>query len=225
MKILMISAVLPLPHSQNPIRTRTFNLIKHLSHRHDVTLVAQHHEMTSDRYMETLREWLQALVIFSHHQAMPSRGLVNRARRVGQLLKEGTPKSVLSYYSPEMQQWIDNKIAEREFDVVTCEGSMNETYIRREWQSQIRTIVNIHGSLYGTSHKYLERSISGKKGVKEQLNVAILRRYEKQYCSKFSVLVTTTHEDKGYIQQLETEKPIKIIPNGVNLKLFPPTES
>lgn len=222
MKILMISAVLPSPHSPSPIPTRTFNLIKHLSHHHDVTLVAQRHEMTSDRHIETLREWLQQLVLFSHHQTMPSRGLVNRARRVGQLLKEGTPKSVLSYYSPQMQQWIDQKIADKEFDVVSCEGSINEAYIRREWQSQLRMIVNIHGSLYGTSQKYLERSSSAKKGVREQLNVPILRRYEKQYCSKFSVLVTTTNEDKDYIQQLETEKPIKIIPNGVNLNLFPP---
>ncbi len=221
MKILMISAVLPSPDSYSSIPIRTFNLIRHLSHRHDVTLVAQKSDMASDRYIETLSEWLEELVIFTHHQELPSRGLVNRAKRVGQLLKEGRPKSVLSYYSPQMQQWIDQKIAEKQFDVVSCEGSINETYIRREWQSQLKMVVNIHGSLYGTSEKYLERSISAKKSFKEQLNVPILRRYEKQYCSKFSALVTTTNEDKRYIQQLETEKPIKVVPNGVNLDLFP----
>ncbi|MFP3345010.1 hypothetical protein R0J87_21260, partial [Halomonas sp. SIMBA_159] len=88
-------------------------------------------------------------------------GIMNRAKRLGQLLKEGTPKSVLSYYSPQMQQWIDQKVEENAFDIITCEHSINEIYIRSEWQNKVRTIANIHGSMYGTCQKYIDRSMAG----------------------------------------------------------------
>jgi glycosyltransferase involved in cell wall biosynthesis len=221
MKILMISAVLPSPYTGNSIPTRTFNLLKNLSERHEITLVAQHYQMAKDTHIDTLREWVQDLVIFPHDQETTRRGIVNRAKRLGQLLKEGTPKSVLSYYSPQMQQWIDEKVAENAFDIITCEHSINETYIRSEWQSKVKTIVNIHGSIYGTCQKYLERSTAEKKSLREQLNLPLLRRYEQNYCSKFSALVTTTAEDKQQIKALETEKPITVVPNGIDLQLFP----
>ena len=221
MKILMISAILPSPYTQNSIPTRTFNLMKNLSQSHEVTLVAQHYQMAKDDHIGTLGEWVQDLVIFPHHQEMGRRGIMNRAKRLGQLLKEGTPKSVLSYYSPQMQQWIDEKVADLTFDVITCEHSVNEIYVRPEWQNQVRTIVNIHGSMYGTCQKYLDRPTAGKKSLREQLNLPLLRRYEQQYCSKFSALVTTTAEDKQQIKALQPEKTITVIPNGVDLNLFP----
>ncbi len=221
MKILMISAILPSPYTQNSIPTRTFNLMKNLSQSHEVTLVAQHYQMAKDDHIGTLGEWVQDLVIFPHHQEMGRRGIMYRAKRLGQLLKEGTPKSVLSYYSPQMQQWIDEKVAEKTFDVITCEHSVNEIYVRPEWQNQVRTIVNIHGSMYGTCQKYLDRPTAGKKSLREQLNLPLLKRYEQQYCSKFSALVTTTAEDKQQIKALQTEKKITVIPNGVDLNLFP----
>ncbi|WP_051030505.1 glycosyltransferase family 4 protein [Halothece sp. PCC 7418] len=216
----MISAILPSPYTPNSIPTRTFNLMKYLNERHEVTLVAQHDQMAKDDQIDTLGKWVEDLVIFPHHYEMGRRGIMNRAKRLGQFLKEGTPNSVLSYYSPQMQQWIDEKVAEESFDVITCEHSINEIYVRPEWQKQIRTIANIHGSMYGTCQKYLERQTTAKKKLREQLNLPLLKRYEQQYCSKFSALVTTTTEDKQQIKALQTEKSITVIPNGVDLNLF-----
>lgn len=221
MKILMISAILPSPQTPTPIPTRTFNLIKHLSQRHEITLVAQHYQMAKDDHIDKLREWVQDLVIFPHHQEIARRGIMNRAKRLGQLLKQGTPSSVLSYYSPQMQAWIDEKVAENYFDVITCEHTVNELYVRSEWQKNVRTVVNIHGSIYGTCKNYLEQNTDGKKSIREQLNLPLLKRYEQQYCSKFSALVTTTNEDKKQIKELQTEKPITVVSNGVNLQTFP----
>lgn len=188
MKILMISAILPSPYTPHSIPTRTFNLMKNLSKRHQITLVAQHYQMAKDTHIEALREWIEDLVIFPQNQEPTRRGIVSRAKRLGQLLKAGTPQSVLSYYSPEMQQWIDEKVREKAFDVITCEHSINETYVRSEWQNQVRTVINIHGSIYGTCQKYLDRSTAVKKSLREQLNLPLLRRYEQNYCSKFSPL-------------------------------------
>lgn len=217
----MISAILPSPYTQNAIPNRTFNLMKNLSERHEVTLVAQHYQMAKDNHISALREWVQDLVIFPYHQEVSRRGIVNRAKRLGKLLKDGTPKGTLSYYSPEMQQWIDEKVAEAAFDIITCEHSVNEIYVRPQWQDQVRTIINIHGSIYGTCQQYLEQSKSAKNSLREQLNLPLLRRYEQNYCAKFSAVVTTTTEDKQHLKQLQTEKPITVIPNGVDLNVFP----
>ena len=42
-----------------------------------------------------------------------------------------------------MQQWIDQAVEKKQFDVISCEHSINEIYIRQEWQ-QPRTVINCH---------------------------------------------------------------------------------
>ena len=49
----------------------------------------------------------------------------------------------------------------------------------------------------------------------------LLERYEKRYCSKFSQIVVTTNDDKSQIEKISAGAQIQVIPNGVDLELFP----
>ncbi|MEG3844247.1 glycosyltransferase family 4 protein, partial [Microcoleus sp. herbarium14] len=157
--------------------------------------------------------------------------IIGKIRRFSQFLLSGTPPNVLSNYSRAMQNWADELVAAGECDAVTCEHSVNEIYVRPEWRQKLLTVANIHSSVWGTCREMLATGTS-EKPLRDRLNLPLLARYEKRYCSKFSRIVATTSTDKQ--QLLELLSPprlggredlfvptIDVIPNGVDLAQFP----
>ena len=158
--------------------------------------------------------------------------IIGKFHRFGRFLLSGTPPNVLSSYSQTMQNWADELVTAGKCDAVTCEHSVNEIYVRPEWRQKVLTVANIHSSVWGTCREMLATGTS-EKPLRDRLNLPLLARYEKRYCSKFSRIVATTSTDRE--QLLELLSPpvrvrgkqnffvpaIDVIPNGVDLVNFP----
>lgn len=203
------------------MRARTFNFLRYLGDRHEVTLVTQQFPDVSNERVQALREWVRDLAAFAQEQPeLPRRSAIARAKQLGKYLKGDQPPNLLAHYSPAMQTWIDEAIASGTYDAVTCEHSLDEVYVRPEWRERLRTVVNVHSSLAGTCKQYLD--LASSKTLRDQLNLPLLRRYEQRYCSKFSTIVATTVEDKRQLKQLSEGAKIAIVPNGIDLTEYPP---
>jgi polysaccharide biosynthesis protein PslH len=221
MKILMLSATFPYPPTRGGTQVRTFNLLKYLSHRHAITLITQQSADVTDDEIDELRRWVHELVVFPRPDATAqSSGVWGKAQRFGSFLSQGTPPSVLYLYSTETQAWIDRAVAAGNCDVITCEHSVNEIYVRPEFQQKVGTVVNIHSSVYGSCRNQLETGTS-ENTLRDKINLPLLRRYEQRYSAKFSRLVVTTEEDQRQLQTFNPDRPVHIIPNGVDLEAFP----
>ncbi|MEG4404024.1 glycosyltransferase family 4 protein [Microcoleus sp. MON2_D5] len=158
--------------------------------------------------------------------------IIGKFHRFSRFLQSGTPPNVLSSYSQAMQNWADELVTAGKCDAVTCEHSVNEIYVRPEWRQKLLTVANIHSSVWGTCREMLATGTS-EKPLRDRLNLPLLARYEKRYCSKFSRIVATTSTDRE--QLLELLLPpvqvrgkqdffvpsIDVIPNGVDLTQFP----
>jgi glycosyltransferase involved in cell wall biosynthesis len=225
MKILMLSSTFPYPPTLGGTQVRTFNLLKYLSGRHAITMITQRSEDVTDAEVEELRGWMEELLVFPQPQMSEAEaGILGKVQRFKTFLQEGTPPSVLYHYSTDIQEWVDEAVTLSKFEVITCEHSVNEIYVRPEWQQQLRTVVNIHSSVYGTCRNQLATGTSENQ-LRDQLNLPLLRRYEERYCSKFNCLVVTTPEDRRHIGAFDPEGQIAVIPNGVDLTLFPKRSS
>jgi glycosyltransferase involved in cell wall biosynthesis len=198
---------------------RTFNLLKYLSQRHSVTVITQRSSDVTDAEVEALRSCVRELAIFPDSE-IPAGGVSGKVRRFGTFLLGGTPPNVLHSYSPAIQNWVDESVAAGKFDAITCEHSVNEIYVRPHWHRQLRTVVNIHSSVYGTCRQLLETGTS-ENPLRDRLNLPLLRRYEQRYCTKFSAIAVTTEEDRQQLQEFYHDGPIEVIPNGVDLAEFP----
>lgn len=231
MQILMLSSTFPYPPSRGGTQVRTFNLLKYLSRCHDVILGTVRSPDVTDAQIDELRQQVAELAVFDNLGTVSPR-ITDKIQRFGRFLWSGTPPNVLSRYSPAMQNWVDELVAAEKCDAVTCEHSVNEIYVRPEWRQKVLTVVNIHSSVWGTCQQMLETGTS-EKPLRDRLNLPLLARYEKRYCSKFSRIVATTSTDRR--QLLELLSPgemgkgieyfsmptIEIIPNGVDLIEFP----
>ncbi|HEY9710227.1 MAG TPA: glycosyltransferase family 4 protein, partial [Oculatellaceae cyanobacterium] len=221
MKILMLSSTIPYPPTRGGMQVRTFNLLKYLSRRHAITMITQRSQEVTDAEVEDLGEWVEELVVFPQPRPLDTdKGILGKVQRLSSFLQQGTPPNVLYLYSPEIQQWVDEAVTLSKFEVITCEHSVNEIYVRPEWRQQLQTVVNIHSSVYGTCLNQLETGTS-ENPLTDQLNLPLLRLYEQRYCSKFTDIVVTTTEDRRRIAALNRSDQIAVVPNGVDLSEFP----
>jgi polysaccharide biosynthesis protein PslH len=219
MHILMLSSTFPYPATRGGTQVRTFNLLKYLSQRHAVTIMTQREPDVTDAEIAGLRDCVDNLIIFERPPESAS-GIVNKIQRFGTFITQGTPPSVLNRYSVEMQNCIDNYVQAGKCDVITSEHSVNEIYVRPHFQKQLKTLVNVHSSVYGSCRNQLQTGIT-ENTLRDKLNLPLLRRYEQRYCSKFSAIVVTTEEDKVQLQEFHPNSEIAVIPNGVDLVSFP----
>ena len=220
MKILMLSSIFPYPPTRGRKQLRTFHLLQYLSESHQVTLVTQRNETISDEEIEALENQVTELVIFPQEKASESTGIIEKAKRLGTFIQQGTPPEILKTYSTAIANWVKEAVKEESFDVITCEDSTNEIYIDSKWREQLGTVLNVHSSKYGIYKQQLETGDSENE-LKDQINLGVLRRYEQNYLSKFARIVTVTQKDKRLLKELEPESIIKVIPNGVDLAKFP----
>jgi polysaccharide biosynthesis protein PslH len=157
--------------------------------------------------------------------------ILGKLHRFSRFVMSGTPPNVLSSYSLAMQHWADDLVAAGKCDVVTCEHGVNEIYVRPEWRQKVLTVANIHSSVWGTCRQMLATGTS-ENPLRDRLNLPLLARYEKRYCSKFSRIVATTETDRQQLLELlppadclrgdaPPVPPIDVIPNGVDLAEFP----
>lgn len=215
----MLSSTFPYPPSRGGTHVRTFSLLKSLSQNHQITLVTQTVEDITQTQMEELQQWVKELVIFNR-PVTPQGNVIQKTRRLIQSWYRATPPNVLFLHSEEMQKWIDQAVSKNRFDLITCEHSVNEIYVRPEWKQSIKSIINIHSSVYRTCLDQL-RTNTSENPLRDRLYLPLFKRYEQQFCHKFSEIVVTTKEDKQQIQEFYPQRNITIIPNGVDLELFP----
>ncbi|MGY6529170.1 MAG: glycosyltransferase family 4 protein [Cyanobacterium sp.] len=217
MKILIISNTFPYPPSRGGTQVRTFNLIKYLKTNHDLTMVTQIDEEIQPSEIEALKTYVDTLITFPRQHHNHQGGFISRFVK---FLITGTPPSVVANYNPTMKEWIDKAVENKKFDAITCEHSVNEIYIKPPWQKQLKTVVNIHSSVYRTCKNQLETG-TAEKPRRDRIYLPLLYRYEKKYCQKFTNLVVTTAEDAQSIKEISKKSTITVIPNGVDLEIFP----
>jgi polysaccharide biosynthesis protein PslH len=219
MNVLMICATFPYPPTRGGTQGRTFNLLKTVAQRHNVTLITQRSPDVTEEEVKALRQYVEQLLVFERPTAAKS-GLFNKLKRFARFLSSGTPPNVLFLYSKAIQNWIDEAVAAGKFDVITCEHSVNEIYVRPQWKNKLRTIVNVHSSLYKTCENQLATGTSDNQ-IRDRFYLPLLRRYERQIAHKFSRVVVTTDEDERQMRALAPDAEVLLIPNGVDLETFP----
>ena len=215
----MLSSTFPYPPTKGGTHNRTFNLLQPIAQRHQVTLVTQKATDVTEEDVESLRQYIDELVVFPRPTTIES-GLIAKIKRFGKFWLEGTPPNVLYLYSQAIQQWVDRAVAANKFEAITCEHSVNEIYIRPEWRNKIRTIIDIHSSIYRTCKNQLETRTSERE-LRDRFYLPLLRRYEQRSTRKFSHVVVTTDEDEQQIKVFNSQAKITVIPNGVDLNTFP----
>ena len=217
----MLCSTFPYPPSKGRKQLRTFHFLQHLVTRHQITLVTQRSDDVTDEEVDILRQQLAELVVFPAITTnREPAGLIDRAKRLGTFIQQRTPPDILDTYSDAIATWVREAIENRQFDVVTCEGSDDEIYIDPQWREKLGVVLNLYASEYSRYKQQLEAASSDNE-IKDRISLGLRKRYEQGYLEKFNVIVTVTAKERRIVKELVVESQIKVISNGVDLTKFP----
>jgi glycosyltransferase involved in cell wall biosynthesis len=202
MRVLMVSEAIPHLPSHDGFRLIPANLIRHLSERHEIYLIALSHGGESDEEVEWPHQYCKAVSI-----TRVSRNVRGRLRGI-----TGTVDSALMYLVSDM-------IAKLRPDVLHLEGgglsALLQTTARR-----LPGILCVHDSKALRYQEFAAYSTSVREWIRLKLLSTIARRQELRWFGNADRVVVTSPSDAQALSTALLKARIAVIPNGVDLGYF-----
>jgi len=214
LRVLFLSQVLPYPPDSGP-KVKTWNMIKYLAQKHDVTLASfVRGDQSAD--IEKLRPYCYAV-----HVVPMRRGVVRDAWYMGLSSLTGQPFMMIRDDRAAMRHLIDRLAREERFDVAHADQLNMAQYAVRVRQAF--KVLDAHNALW-LLYKRLTATMSpGPKKWLLEREWRLLKRYEGKVVRRFDAVLSVTEEDKvALLEAAGVEREITVIPIAVDTEKVRP---
>ena len=211
MRILFLCLRCPYP-PQRGDRIRSYNFIKQLSERHDITLVFFAESESDIEAVKHLQPFCERVewVKFS-----PSFASIHTAIHCLSRI----PLQVHYWYSPQMQRKINQLLAEENFQLIHAQlFRMGQYVIKTEG---IAKVLDLCDSLALNLSRRAELDCTPKRFL-VKLEEKRVRRYEVEIMKAFDSGTVVAHFDRDYLLNQDNSLNLSVVPMGVDLKYFQP---
>lgn len=206
----MLTPYLPYPLLSGG-QIRTYNLLKNLSHKHEITLFSFIRKEEERKYIPQLKKFCKTVQVFTRRPAWDFRNIVLA-------ILTSYPFLVAIYLSKRLRVAVEAELATRTYDLIHAETfyvmpNIPKTHIPTLLVEQ--TIEYLGYQTFAQQSKFLP--------LKPFLyfDVTKIKYWEKYYWQKANRLVTMSDEDKQFIQKLTNKKlHIDVVANGVDIEYF-----
>ena len=223
MKILTISTEFPYP-ADDGTKIQTFERVRALSCRHNVTLLCVSSEEISPDRLREMERYCRCVLI----ARAPLKPSVTAPRKVYQMLRSvylQEPHHIHDRISAEAQAWLDRKCRRQEFDVIEAEGYA--TAYLRSCHGALR--VAIFHSVTDTFARRQEAFTDGPvRRITNRIYTALNHKYEAGVSRSADLCVALTEEMRADFQRLHPSAHVRnCLSVGVDLEYFayePPSQ-
>lgn len=215
MKILMLTPYLPYPLLSGG-QIRTYNLLKNLSKKHEITLFSLIKEEKEKKYIEQIKPFCKKVAVFKRPKSPWA------LRNI--LLAGFTPYPfVVTRNLPiGAKQVIARALKQEQFDLIHAETFYMMPNIPR---TRVPILLVEQTIEYLGYQSYVKQS--GLSPLKPLMYLDVLKIFlwERYFWQKAKRLVTMSAEDKQFILKV-VKKPLKIdvVANGVDIEFFKKTK-
>jgi polysaccharide biosynthesis protein PslH len=203
MKVLYITHSCPYPPNKGE-RIRSFNILKHLAQKHEVTLIYPSFTWQDEQHTTHLRQYCASV------ETVRLSSLVSKIR-CGLSLFSRTPLTVSYFYSKRLKRLIMNN----ECDIALADCSSMAQYLLDVQCPKCIDFVDVDSDkwrLYAQKHAWIQSTIY-------QLECRRLHEYENKICNQFDYCFVISEQEK---KLLTKQANVVVIPNGVDLQFFRP---
>ncbi|NOY15046.1 MAG: glycosyltransferase [bacterium] len=205
----MITPYLPYPlYSGGQIRT--FNLLKKLSQKHQITLISfirHHHE---NQYIPQLAPYTYQVHTIKRRPAWDIKNI---------LLSGFTPYPFLVsiYFSPHLKKLISKLLKTHQYDLIHAETF----YVLPNIPKTSTPVLLVEQTIeYLVYQRFVQQLRLPILKPLLYLDVAKIAYWEKRYWKNIDKLVTVSQEDQTFIKKTTGRPGIDIVPNGVDFDQF-----
>ena len=214
MKILMITPYLPYPLVSGG-QIRTYNLLKNLAQKHQITLASFIRSPDEEKYLKDLRPFCQKVIIFKRRKAWSP---------INILLSALTPFPFLVciYFDIRVRLAIKAELACEKYDLIHA-----ETFYVMPNIPQTKVPIFLVEQVI--EYLVYQRFVSGLPfwaflvRLLFLIDVAKIKWWEKYYWQKAKRLAAMSEDDRTFIKHLSFNLKIDVIANGVDIEYFDKT--
>jgi glycosyltransferase involved in cell wall biosynthesis len=218
MRILWVKAGKLLPVDTGG-KIRSFNILRELAQTNAVTLLTYYGGARDKDYEQQIQDRFPGAVTI--HTAAPDTTMFERAIDYLRRLPSSAPYAVTKFYSPEVEQWINDRRGARQFDVAVCDF-LSATLNFSE-PLELPTVLfqhNVESVLWRRQAAHEPNRI---QRLAFKIEAAKMTRYERGAVNRFHHIIAVSEQDREQMAGMTDAARISVVPTGVDLKQFTPT--
>ncbi|MBW7956232.1 glycosyltransferase [Patescibacteria group bacterium] len=211
MKILMLTPYLPYPLLSGG-QIRTYNLLKKLAGKFEVTLFALIKEESERQYIPELEKYCAKVRVFKRSQKPFT------FRNIFHTAFSSFPFLVIRNHVPQTIAAVEKELQAEKYDVIHAETFYMMPNIPK---TEIPIILVEQTIEYLGYESYADKIKFWPLRQILKLDIAKIRRWEEHYWRSCTKLITMSEEDKRFIDEtIHEPKKIEVVSNGVDVKWF-----
>jgi glycosyltransferase involved in cell wall biosynthesis len=205
MKILMVTPYVPYPPSSGG-QIRTLNLLKHLSEKNEITLVALYKNQAERKYYSYLKKYCKKIYLCQR----PEKPW--QFKNIFKTIFSFYPFLVVRNFSPEASMIIDNLLKKERFDVIHAETF----YVMPHIPKTQTPIVLVEQTIEYNVYKHFVNSLPWFLRMLFYFDIDImkLKYWEKHFWKKADIVVAVSTPDEQIIKSQGYKIKTSVIPNG-----------
>lgn len=205
----MLTPYLPFPPSSGG-QIRSYNLIKQLSKKHEITLFCYIRKKDEERFLPELKRYCKKVKVFVRRKAWSPFNI---------LLAGLTPYPFLVciYLSSAFKKAVKKELADNNYDLIHAETF----YVMTNIPKTRTPILLVEQTIEYLVYKHYVESLKFifLKWLLS-IDVAKLRFWETRFWKKADEVVAVSEADKKEMLKLASQLKVDLVPNGVNLSFF-----
>ena len=206
----MLTPYLPFPDSSGG-QIRSYNLIKSLSKKHEITLFSLIKDDSEKRFISELEKYCKKVRVFKRSKSPWT---------LRNILLTGFgpyPFLVIRNLSPLQKKAVQEEIQNVHYDLIHAETFYVMPHIP---ETKIPILLVEQTIEYLVYKHYVEGSKNFLLKWLFSIDVAKLRFWETKFWKKADGVVAVSESDKEEMRKLVPELKVQLVPNGVNLSFF-----
>lgn len=210
MKILMLTPYLPYPlHSGGQIRS--YNLLKNLSKKHQITLFSFIRSNSEVKYLKELKKYCHKVKVFKRRAAWDPRNIILSALTP-------YPFLVAIYLSKKVKKAVAKELSNQAYDLIHAETF----YVMPNLPSSVKlpTLLVEQTIEYLVYQRFVENFKLKLVSPLLYFDVFKIKFWEKHYWQKATRLVAMSVSDKNMMSQSVKHKKVDVVANGVDVDHF-----
>jgi glycosyltransferase involved in cell wall biosynthesis len=213
MRILMLTPYLPWPLNSGG-QIRTYNLLKNLAHKHEISLFSFIRDDDERKYIGKLKPYCRKIMLFKRTQSPWA------LRNI--LLAGLTPYPFLVciYLSKAAKDALRKELSQEKYDIIHAETFYVMPNIPA---TEIPTLLVEQTIEYLGYQTYTEQTAMPFLRPMLYIDVIKLKFWEKLFWKKADHLVTMSAEDRDWIKRMVPQAQVSTVANGIDVEYFKDT--
>jgi sugar transferase (PEP-CTERM/EpsH1 system associated) len=196
-------------------KIRSYQILKQLAQRHEVTLFTFYQEHPDDQHLRGPDVFAKLVAV--PLPLPPRRSLGEYARAAG-ILSAGKPATVYKFLLPEVRRRYAELIGSTAFDVIVCDFIVPAPLMH--WRTPPPTILFTHNVEAQIWERHYKIAANPLMKTACWLEARALARTERRYVELADHVLTVSENDRTFFLRYVEPERISVIPTGVDTDYF-----